>query len=156
MRYNLLKRIGLISVLGTLLQSCATTSPSLPPSWVLNPMGAGITATGCTAWSGSMNVDRQVAMANARTALAQQIEISIAVVDKVITEKSGDAVVQNTFESISEQQTDQVLQSARASRVEIVHFDDKDQLCAMVELGEQASQVLFRNVVKTSPAFLTS
>ncbi|MDZ7783819.1 MAG: hypothetical protein U5K56_13085 [Halioglobus sp.] len=140
-----------------LLQACATSQDSeAPPDWVLNPVGQGIAATGCASWSDAMNIDRQAAMANARVALAQQIEVNVSAVDKLIAEKSGGAVTRNTFESISEQRTDQVLRSASATRVEIVEFGGQKQLCAQVELGEAATQDLFQNLVSTSPVQLSA
>ena len=139
-----------------LVLGCSSqAAKKFPPAWVLNPIGDGIAATGCTRWSGSMSLDRQIAVANARIVLAQRIEISITAVNKLLSSKTGNNKVKSSFESVSEQRTDQVLRSAATTRVEVVKFNRKNQLCATVELGTKVTKRLFINVVKTSSATLS-
>lgn len=150
-------RLGVVLALvqGLLLMHAPFSQAQPIPDWVMSPFSDGLTATGCTPWSGSINIDRMAAMAMARTELAQQIEISVNAVDKVIATKRG-AEVTNIFESISEQTTSQVLQGARATRVERVTFDGVEQLCAQVEVGEEASKELFSTVLNEAPVEMTA
>lgn len=149
--YKALKFSLLLPVLQGLLLLHATASHAQPiPDWVMSPFGDGLTATGCTPWSGSINIDRMVAMAKARTELAQQIEVSVNAVDKIIATKRG-AEVTNIFESISEQKTNQVLQGSQATRVERVTYDGAERLCVQVEVGEEASKELFSTAINAVP-----
>jgi hypothetical protein len=124
------------------------------PDWVMNPeFPGGIAASECVAYSGAMSIDRQQAVAAARLALAQQIEVRVQAVDKLYVERISvgkeKPQVKTTFESASKQLTDRVLNNSRVVKVEIVnHLIKSDQLCVMVALAPQATQEYFRDIVK--------
>ncbi|MBP9764485.1 MAG: hypothetical protein KBD03_04105, partial [Gammaproteobacteria bacterium] len=61
-------------------QKIAEKTDSGLPSWIMNPTASdveGIADVACVADSGNLTVDRQAAMANARVALAQQINAKV-------------------------------------------------------------------------------
>ena len=84
-----------------LLAACASSGPapeqaqqssSELPVWVLNPyIEDGFASAQCVPYSGNMSIDRQLAVANARTDLAQQLETKVAALDKVCLLYTSDA-----------------------------------------------------------------
>ncbi len=139
-----------------LVTSEATLAQQSIPEWVLNPTSDGLASTGCTPWSGSMNLDRQVAIANARTTLAQQIEVNVKATDTVLAEKIGNKASKTQFTSVSTQITNEALRGSKAVRVEIIDIAGKEQLCAQVDVSEKKSRQIFSNVVKTAETTLTT
>lgn len=125
------------------------------PDWVLSPeYSGGIAAAECVASSGSLSIDRQQAVAEARVALAQQIEVRVKSVDKLYTEKvtSGKSVQMKTvFQRASEQLTDRVLNNTRVVKIELVKIpSDTDKVCVMVALPSEATKEYFREMVKVA------
>ena len=116
------------------------------PQWILNPTtDNGITATGCTLWHGSMNLDKQIATARARKELAQQVKVKVQAVDKFYSKQTGEKT-QNGFESVFQQVTDEVLRGTKPERIEVLSFDGKKQLCAQVTLRQPQLKATFQQL----------
>jgi len=90
------------------------------PQWVMNPyIDDGFASAQCVPYSSNMSIDRQLAVANARTDLAQQLETKVAVLDKVFRERtdvSSGVSSGSTFSSVAKQLTQQMLIGTRAER----------------------------------------
>lgn len=139
----------------TFIAGCAGGSKyggSEIPDWVLNPKSAdgSLVAAGCADWTGSLSLDRKIALAKARSDLAQQIKIKIQGVDKIYAKKENNQAAQNVFESVSEQITDSTLQNVKVEKVETLTIDKKKQLCTLVKIDKQQSKTMFRSIVKAS------
>lgn len=122
------------------------------PEWVVSPnFYGGIAAAECVVFSGSLSIDRQQAVAEARVALAQEIEIRVKSVDKLFTERTtnGKNVQTKTvFQRASEQLTDRVLNNSRTIKTEIIkNVSGTDKLCAMVALPAETTKEYFREMV---------
>lgn len=130
------------------------------PEWVAMPgVKDGIAATSCVGWSGQFDVDRRQALANARQALAQQIQVRVESMDETYARRTtgGDEdVTSSVFESVSRQVTDQNLQGAIPQRVEPVTIADEKQLCAMIAMQPDKTRALFEQIVAASNAEVTA
>lgn len=74
---------GMLSACSSTSDSTASSSRVNVPDWVLNPVVEnGIAAADCIKYSGNISIDQKMAVANARLALAQQIETRIEGLDK--------------------------------------------------------------------------
>ena len=142
-----------------LLGACASnpmeeTSVGEIPSWVLNPeVEDGIAVSECVLWSGNMSIDRQQAVANARTSLAQRIETRVSAMDKSYRDKVETSVgveSGSTFSSVSKQITQQTLVGTSPLKTDIVKIADKDNLCILVGIGQESTKSLFDELVKVS------
>lgn len=125
------------------------------PAWVMSPeYPGGIAAAECVTYSGSLSIDRQQAVADARVALAQQIEVRVKSVDKLYTERttSGKSVQTKTnFQRASEQLTDRVLANSKVIKTEIIkNLIDTDKVCVMVALPSEATKEYFKEMVKVA------
>ena len=128
------------------------------PSWVLNPtVENGIAATDCVGWTGNMSIDRKQAIANARAAIAQQIQVKVQAMDKTYQRKTtadGETTTGSTFESVSKQITEQKLNGAMPRQVDMVMIEGEKNLCAMVAFDPQATKELFNSIVEAADAKL--
>ncbi|WP_027873197.1 LPP20 family lipoprotein [Spongiibacter marinus] len=124
------------------------------PQWVMNPyIDDGFASAQCVPYSSNMSIDRQLAVANARTDLAQQLETKVAVLDKVFRERtdvSSGVSSGSTFSSVAKQLTQQTLIGTRAERVEFVEIDGKKNLCVLVTMGRDKTLALFDNMLAAS------
>ena len=124
------------------------------PQWVMNPyIDDGFASAQCVPYSSNMSIDRQLAVANARTDLAQQLETKVAVLDKVFRERtdvSSGVSSGSTFSSVAKQLTQQMLIGTRAERVEFVEIDGKKNLCVLVTMGRDKTLALFDNLLAAS------
>lgn len=111
------------------------------PSWVMNPMPSdpeGIADVSCVSDSGNLTVDRQAAVANARTALAQQVNMKVQAMAETYvnrTDAQGGTATGSQFEQVGRQISQQTLSGSRANKVDFVDINGKRQLCAVVELS---------------------
>jgi hypothetical protein len=129
------------------------------PSWVMNPMPSdpeGIADVSCVSDSGNLTVDRQAAVANARTALAQQVNMKVQAMAETYvnrTDAQGGTATGSQFEQVGRQISQQTLSGSRANKVDFVDINGKRQLCAVVELSLKQKD-LFDKIVKASGAKL--
>lgn len=140
-----------------LLTACSSTTPMEDtavgeiPSWILNPqVEDGIAVAECVLFSGNMSIDKQQAMANARTSLAQRIETRVSAMDKVYRDKmevASGVESGSTFSSVSKQITQQTLVGTSSLKVDIVTIAEKDNLCVLVAIGQQATKSIFDELV---------
>lgn len=143
-----------------LLTACSSNQPEEStsigkiPSWVLSPeVEDGIAVSECVLYSGSLSIDKQQAVANARASLAQRIETKVSVMDKSYKDKvTIDSNVQtgSTFSSVSKQISSQTLRGTNPMKVDIININEKDNLCVLVAVGQESTKALFDNLVNAS------
>ena len=130
------------------------TSVSGIPQWVLNPVvDNAIAAADCVKFSGNISIDQKMAAANARQALAQQIETRVESLDKTYanrTDANEETTTGATFSSVSKQVTKQKLTGARVVKSDVVKIAGKDQFCVMVTLSPNVTQDLFSSIINES------
>lgn len=154
---NWLIRGTVVTVAVALMAACGGKKPDNKlgvPEWVLNPtVENGIAATDCVGWTGNMSIDRKQAIANARAAIAQQIQVKVQAMDKTYQRKTtadGETTTGSTFESVSKQVTEQSLNGAMPRKVDVVKIEGKKNLCAMVAFSPEDTRELFKEIVKAS------
>ncbi|MEG3754594.1 hypothetical protein [Psychromonas arctica] len=143
-----------------LLTACSTSDPVQEtavgdiPGWILNPqIDDGIAVSECVLWSGNMSIDKQQAVANARTSLAQRIETRVSAMDKTYRDKieaSSGVESGTTFSSVSKQVTQQTLVGTNPIQTDIVDIADKTNLCVLVGIGQQSTQAIFDQLISAS------
>ena len=125
------------------------------PEWVLDPQSvANLAGSDCVAVSGSMSIDRQQVLANARLALAQQISVKIQALDKTYSQRvsEGKAVkLSSSFESSSQQPVDTALNGVKTRFMEQVKNSDGRFLCALVVLEDDSEKQLAKTVSRSVP-----
>ncbi len=128
-----------------------TTSVGSIPSWILNPqIEDGIAVSECVLFSGNMSIDRQQAVANARTSLAQRIETRVSAMDKSYRDKievTSGVESGSTFSSFSKQLTQQTLVGTNPIKTDITKIAGKDNLCVLVAIGQQSTKDIFDKLV---------
>ncbi|TEW56725.1 hypothetical protein E2R68_01395 [Psychromonas sp. RZ22] len=155
------KKVHLLSLpVIVLLSACSNNNPTQEtaigtiPTWILNPqVEDGIAVSECVLWSGNMSIDKQQAMANARTSLAQRIETRVTAMDKTYRDKvESIAGTQSgsTFTSISKQITEQTLVGTSPMKTDVVKIADKDNLCVLVGIGQESTKAIFDELVKAA------
>jgi hypothetical protein len=131
-----------------------SVSASGLPSWVMNPnIEDGFASTQCVPASGNMSIDRQLALANARTDLGQQLETKVAVIDKVFRERtdvSSGISTGSTFTSTAQQLSQQTLFGTRPEKVDYIDINGKKNLCVMVTMGREKTLALFDGLLDAS------
>ncbi len=143
-----------------LLTACSSSEPVQEtavgdiPGWILNPqIDDGIAVSECVLWSGNMSIDKQQAVANARTSLAQRIETRVSAMDKTYRDKieaSSGVESGTTFSSVSKQVTQQTLVGTNPIQTDIVNIADKTNLCVLVGIGQQSTQAIFEQLISAS------
>lgn len=143
-----------------LLSACSSTPISEEttvgqiPSWILNPqVDDGIAVSECVLWSGNMSIDKQQAIANGRTSLAQRIETRISAMDKSYRDKmevASGVESGSSFSSVSKQITQQTLVGTNPIKTDIVKIADKDNLCVLIAVGQASTKAVFDELIKTS------
>ncbi|KID58658.1 hypothetical protein N473_25345 [Pseudoalteromonas luteoviolacea CPMOR-1] len=145
---------GILAGCSSTQDKSASQSKVNIPDWVLNPtIENGIAAADCVKFSGNISIDQKSSVANARLALAQQIETRIEGLDKTFanrTDANDDTTVGSTFSSVSKQLTKQTLNGSRVNRADVVEIGGKDYYCSLVVLSPQLTQSLFKDVIKES------
>ncbi|KAF7786542.1 hypothetical protein PRUB_a1145 [Pseudoalteromonas rubra] len=104
-------------------------------------------------FSGNISIDQKMAVANARLALAQQIETRIEGLDKTFsnrTDANEETTVGATFSSVSKQLTKQTLNGSRVIKADVVEIGGKDYFCALTTLSPALTKTLFKDLVKES------
>jgi len=149
-----------------LLTACSSSDPVQEtavgdiPGWILNPqIDDGIAVSECVLWSGNMSIDKQQAVANARTSLAQRIETRVSAMDKTYRDKieaSSGVESGTTFSSVSKQVTQQTLVGTNPIQTDIVKIEDKNNLCVLVGVGQESTKAVFDGLVKASERPLNS
>jgi hypothetical protein len=143
---------GMLSACSSTSDSTASSSRVNVPDWVLNPVVEnGIAAADCIKYSGNISIDQKMAVANARLALAQQIETRIEGLDKTFANRvdaNDKTTVGSTFSSVSKQLTKQTLRGSRVVKADIVDIGGKDYFCALTTLSPELTKTLFQDLVK--------
>ena len=143
---------GMLSACSSTQDNSASSSRVNVPDWVLNPVVEnGIAAADCIKYSGSISIDQKMAVANARLALAQQIETRIEGLDKTFANRvdaNDKTTVGSTFSSVSKQLTKQTLRGSRVVKADIVDIAGKDYFCALTTLSPELTKTLFQDLVK--------
>lgn len=160
-------KIKLITaVLATsLVAGCASNqSPEQPksdsglPAWVMTPSslaGEGaLAATECVPDNANMSILKAKSVALARAGLAQQIRVNVQAMDKTyqtLTENGDESGSGSTFESVSKQVTEQMLNGAIPERVDYLKGPgDKMLFCSMVVLAPEKNRKIFEQIIDKS------
>lgn len=152
-----LKLLSLSSVI--FLAACSSTATESTsvgdiPSWILNPeIEDGIAVSECVLFSGNMSIDKQQAVANARTSLAQRIETRVSAMDKSYRDKievASGVESGSTFSSVSKQVTQQTLVGTNPIKTDITQIAGRDNLCVLVAIGQQTTKDIFDELVEAS------
>lgn len=145
---------AVISACGSTEKTEDTSPISNLPKWILNPhVDGGIAATDCVKYSGNISIDKKMASANSRLALAQQIDIRVEGLDKTYsnrTDSNDDTTTGNSFSSVSKQLTKQKLTGSRVVQSDIVKIAGKDHFCVLTTLEPKATTELFNDILKQS------
>ncbi|RZM77018.1 hypothetical protein C3B51_16675 [Pseudoalteromonas rubra] len=145
---------GILTACSSTGEKTASESKINIPDWVLNPaVENGIAAADCVKFSGNISIDQKMAVANARLALAQQIETRIEGLDKTFanrTDANEETTVGATFSSVSKQLTKQTLNGSRVIKADVVEIGGKDYFCALTTLSPALTKSLFKDLVKES------
>lgn len=162
-----MKKISVVAAACLLLGACSSTnepksimleSTDSVPHWVLNPnVENALAAASCVPWSGNLSIDKAQSLAMARAEISQQINLKVSVLDKMYQRKLGVDGKQNTggtFEQVSKQISQQTLVNTKADKVEFAKIDGKKQLCTLVTLSENKSDLLFEKLVNKSGAMI--
>lgn len=124
------------------------------PTWVTNPtLDNGFAAVDCVNFSGNWSNDSKLASANARIALAQQIEIQVQGLDETYDtrQSENDRITINTqFSSYSKQITKQVLSGSRIVKTDMVNMAGKNFFCALATLDPAQTESVFKTIVSRS------
>ncbi len=124
------------------------------PEWVTSPSYRdGIAATECLPKSGNFSLDRKEAVANARQALAQQIDLKVEAMDKTYqrrTRAEEEADTGSSFESVSRQVTEARLNGSRVVRTGYFDLGGETSLCVMVAFGDSQMEEIFDGVIEAS------
>lgn len=124
------------------------------PSWVTMPvLEGGIADTACVKATSSMQLDRTEASTLARAELARQINVRAKVMDETYqrrTEAQGTQVTGNSFESVSSQVADQMLQGSRQLRADYVTIESARHFCVMVGIDPDMTETLFKRLMADS------
>lgn len=151
--------IPVVAFLGCANQPAAKTESGMP-TWVMNPTPIdpeGIADVACVGDSSNITVDRQAAMASARTALAQQLDLKVKAMTETYsnrTDAASGSVSGTHFEQVSRQVTQQNLSGTRATKVDYIDVNGKRQLCAVVELSLKQRE-LFNKIITATNAKLS-
>jgi len=155
------QKIILTALFATVISACNSTekantpTPSSNlPSWVLNPVVEdGIAATDCVKYSGHMSIDKKMATANSRLALAQQIDVRVEGLEKTYSNRvdsNDDTSAGSSFSSVSKQLTKQKLNGSRVIKSDIVKILGKEHFCVLTTLSPAATTELFEAIIKQS------
>lgn len=133
------------------------------PAWVLTPSGlageGALAATECIPDNANMSILKAKSTALARATLAQQIGTSVQAMDKTyqtLTENGNESGSGSTFESVSRQVTDQMLNGAIPQRVDYLKGPgDKMLFCSMVVLAPEQNRKIFEQIIDESNRQLT-
>ncbi|MCG6199847.1 LPP20 family lipoprotein [Psychromonas antarctica] len=146
-KFNFFSLSPLILLAGCAASSVQDTSVGEIPSWILNPqVEDGIAVAECVLFSGNISIDRQQAIVNARTALAQRIETRVSAMDKTYRDKvevmsGGESG--STFSSVVKQVTQQTLTGTTPVKTDIVKIAKQDNLCVLVVIGQESTRGIF-------------
>ncbi|GGE64990.1 hypothetical protein GCM10011533_16700 [Streptosporangium jomthongense] len=153
-----------------LMAGCASTPPSEQksassglPNWVVMPAsvaGEGaLAATECIPDNANMSILKAKSVALARATLAQQIRVNVQAMDKTyqtLTENGDESGSGSTFESISRQVTEQMLNGAIPQRMDYLEGPGGKMLfCSMVVLAPEQNRKIFDQIIDKSNRQLT-
>ena len=134
----------------------AAPAPNVPnlPEWVLNPViEGGIASAECVPASSDFSLDRNQATAQGRAEISKQLGLKVQAMDKTYQNKvttAGGVSNGNTFESVSKQVSEQYIKGSKASKVEYVMINGKNNMCVLVTLDPNSSKKLFDAIVDGS------
>jgi len=160
MSLKLLSLPSVIFLVACSSSSIESTSVGDIPTWVLNPeVEEGIAVSECVLFSGNMSIDKQQAVANARTSLAQRIETRVSAMDKSYRDKievASGVESGSTFSSVSKQVTQQTLVGTSPIKTDITKIAGKDNLCVLVAIGQQSTKDIFDTLINEAQRPMTA
>ena len=147
------KKINIAMILS--MSFCSTNVfASTIPEWISNPtIKDGLAAVDCVKFSGNWSSASKLSSANARIALAQQIEISVESLDETYDSRHSDQddiILSTKFSSVSKQFTKQALGGSRIVKTEIVTISGNEYYCALATLDPSKTKHTFELIVKAT------
>ncbi|WP_181135939.1 LPP20 family lipoprotein [Psychrosphaera saromensis] len=147
------KKINIAIVL-SMCFCTANVIASTVPDWIYNPtIKDGLAAVDCVKFSGNWSSASKLSSANARIALAQQIEINVESLDETYDSRHSDQddiILSTKFSSVSKQFTKQVLGGSRIVKTEIVTISGNEYYCALATLDPTKTKHTFELIVKAT------
>ncbi|MDU0114246.1 hypothetical protein RT723_14855 [Psychrosphaera aquimarina] len=124
------------------------------PEWLSNPtIKDGLAAVDCVKFSGNWSSDSKISSANARIALAQQIDVKVESLDKTYESRQSTqdgTYISTQFSSVSQQYTKQALAGSRIVKTEIVTISGTEYYCALATLDPGQTEQVFELIIKAS------
>lgn len=126
------------------------------PSWVTNPspQDGGLAASSCVIASNSFATDKSQAAAQARGELARQLNTRVSGLQEEYVEKMAEnqgAQTETNFKSVISQLTSHALQGSTIQKVDYAQLGDQKNLCTLVTISQENSDLLFRKIVNVAP-----
>ena len=147
------KKINIAMILSMSFCSTNVFASSLP-DWISNPtIKDGLAAVDCVKFSGNWSSASKLSSANARIALAQQIEISVESLDETYDSRHSDQddiILSTKFSSVSKQFTKQALGGSRIVKTEIVTISGNEYYCALATLDPSKTKRTFELIVNAT------
>ncbi|MEX1237630.1 MAG: hypothetical protein WD994_05110 [Pseudomonadales bacterium] len=120
------------------------------PAWIFSPkVKDAFAASSCVPATGSMNLDRRVASANARAELAQRLMTRIIAMDETI-ESLDDRLVAASYTATTRSLASQSLRGSMIVNSGYFEIDDVRHFCAMVSMPENGGRELFENILEAA------
>jgi len=147
------KKINIAIVL-SMCFCTANVFASTFPDWISNPtIKDGLAAVDCVKFSGNWSSASKLSSANARIALAQQIEIKVESLDETYDSRHSDQddiILSTKFSSVSKQFTKQILGGSRIVKTEIVTISGNEYFCALATLDPSQTKHTFELIVNAT------
>ncbi len=147
------KKINIAIVL-SICFCTANVFASTIPEWISNPtIKDGLASVDCVKFSGNWSSASKLSSANARIALAQQIEVKVESLDQTYDSRHSDQddiILSTKFSSVSKQFTQQVLSGSRIVKTEIVTISGNEYYCALATLDPSKTKHTFELIVKAT------
>lgn len=137
-------------------QTNATDMGMVIPSWVTNPVpeDGGLMASSCVIASNSFATDKSQAATQARAELAQQLNTKVASLQEEYVKKAAEneeAKTVTDFSGVISQLTEQALQGSKIKKVDYAQMGNQKNLCALVTISQQNSELLFKKIMHEAP-----
>lgn len=152
--------LSVVILAGCTSQQEKTESNIGLPNWVVSPQADdGLADSACVSYSGHFTIDRDQAVALARNALVQQIEVRAASLTKTYANRTDTVEGTNVganFESNARQLAEATLRGTKAERVDLFEVEGEKQLCALVVLSKHKTDDLASRILDNSGASLSN
>jgi hypothetical protein len=118
------------------------------PTWIFSPRAPrdSFAASACIPATGSMNLDRRIASANARAELAQTLMTTVIAMDESI-ESMQDMLTPASYTSTTRSLAAQSLRGSSVAQAGYYEIDQVRHFCALVTMPEGGGRDLFEGIM---------